>query len=137
MSKHWEQPAPTRTMQYNGGGESLGVHAFAILVGPMRSIIATVSLCGPVFRPVDVLAVMYSPPVSCAARLLSLLSCLPRIVQTGSAVRPSLVLSVAAGSFRRSKATGTWLTNQSRLIRRLRTNGAVPPFLRASSLPGD
>jgi hypothetical protein len=42
----------------------------------MRSIIATVSLCGPVFRPVDVLAVMYSLPASCAARLLSLLSCL-------------------------------------------------------------
>jgi hypothetical protein len=74
--------------------KSLGVRAVAILVGPMRSIIATVSLCGPVFRPVDVLAVMYSPPASCAARLFSLLSCLPHIAY------PSSVQSEAGwGSF--------------------------------------
>jgi len=111
MSKHW---GATSSNQNNAikrattKKKSLGVRAFAILVGPMRSVIATVSLCGPVFRPVDVLAVMYSPPDSCAARLLSLLSCLLHIAH------PSSVQSVARERFfPGSKATETWLTNQS------------------------
>jgi hypothetical protein len=88
------QLQPEQCNKTGNNKKSLGVRAFAILVGPMRSIIATVSLCDPVFRPVDVLAVMYSPPASCAAKLLSLLSCL---IHVG---RPHELCSVgSAGAF--------------------------------------